>query len=129
MPSLGAAAEAEAFQEAPHAGVAVVGLGEHAMQVMVVDEGRDDRAEGLGRQARALAAGRERDVHLGGPRLVGKDVNGAVADQPPLVRSSAATCTHAPGVPNATSACAASSASALVMLYVGSHDWYRDVGI
>ena len=72
MPSLGAAAEAEAFQEAPHAGVAVVGLGEHAMQVMVVDEGRDDRAEGLGRQARALAAGRERDVHLGGPRLVGK---------------------------------------------------------
>ena len=40
----------------------------------------------------------------------------------PLARSSAATCTHTPGVPNAMSACAASNASASVMEYVGSHD-------
>ena len=48
---------------------------------MVLEEGRDDRAEGLGRQPRALAVGRERDAHLGGRRLVRKDVDGAIADE------------------------------------------------
>jgi hypothetical protein len=48
---------------------------------MNLEQGRDDRAESLGRQPRALAAGRHRYPNLDGRRLVRQDVNGAIADQ------------------------------------------------
>ena len=109
-----------------HSGVAVVDLAEQAVHVMNLEQGRDDRVESLGRQPQALTLRRERDAHLCRRRLVRPSADGAVAPaSSPLARSTAATCTHAPGVPDATSACAASSASASVIAYVGSHDWYR----
>lgn len=61
--------------------IAVIDLAEHAVHVMNLEQGRDDRAEGLGCQSRALAVGRERDPDLGGRRLIRQDVDSAIADE------------------------------------------------
>ena len=51
------AAEAEATEEPLHRPVALIDLAEHAMHVKNLEQDRDDRAEGLGRQPRAPAVG------------------------------------------------------------------------
>jgi len=61
--------------------VAIVGLGVDPMQAVVLEQAARDRSERLARQTAPLMLGGERDADLGGRRLVGHDVHGAVAEQ------------------------------------------------
>ncbi len=54
---------------------------ETPMDLVLVEQPREQPAERFGRQPGALARGREGDADLGGPRLIGGDVDGAVAAQ------------------------------------------------
>ena len=59
--------------------VAVVGLGEDAMDAVLLEQPCHHGAERLRRQSAALRGGREGDAHLGGLRLIGRDPHRAVA--------------------------------------------------